>query len=352
MACTKSPPIGNWAPAAAIASWQPASPLLDSAGIDMQILSATPLSPHLEDEQAAVDAARRINDEYAELAARYPTRFRAIASLPLPHIDVALRELERAFTQLNMLGACITTSVLGLSIANPLFEPLYQELNRRHSVLAIHPAGRGAHSPLIADYALTWSIGAPIEDTVAAMHFILNGIPQRFPEMKIIVPHLGGLLPMTLERLDQTVAWEAPNTPEPPKPRRPAHVVRHGRPRSGARTASGGSDIRRTAVAVRHRFSVPTGRPVSNHGELHPASGFAGGRGERHFGSQCGSAVWAGYKLTRQGSVNPCSAHQVSCAALYDQFSPHHHLARLDLGVGNAADRQIQRLPGDLLQIV
>ncbi|HEB0063393.1 TPA: amidohydrolase family protein, partial [Serratia marcescens] len=76
--------------------------------------------------------------------------------------------------------------------------------------------GRGAHSPLIADYALTWSIGAPIEDTVAAMHFILHGIPQRFPEMKIIVPHLGGLLPMTLERLDQTVAWEAPHTPEPP----------------------------------------------------------------------------------------------------------------------------------------
>ncbi|MGQ6182307.1 amidohydrolase family protein [Serratia sp. IR-2025] len=190
--------------------------LLDSAGIDMQILSATPLSPHLEDEQAAVDAARRINDEYAELVARYPTRFRAIASLPLPHIDAALLELERAFTQLNMLGACITTSVLGLSIANPLFEPLYQELNRRHSVLAIHPAGRGAHSPLIADYALTWSIGAPIEDTVAAMHFILHGIPQRFPEMKIIVPHLGGLLPMTLERLDQTVAWEAPHTPEPP----------------------------------------------------------------------------------------------------------------------------------------
>ncbi|MGP0912606.1 amidohydrolase family protein, partial [Serratia sp. CY71147] len=141
--------------------------LLDNAGIDMQILSATPLSPHLEDEQAAVEAARRINDEYAELVARYPTRFRAIASLPLPHIDAALRELERAFTQLNMLGACITTSVLGLSIANPLFEPLYQELNRRRSVLAIHPAGRGAHSPLIADYALTWSIGAPIEDTVA-----------------------------------------------------------------------------------------------------------------------------------------------------------------------------------------
>ncbi|CAI0777819.1 Predicted metal-dependent hydrolase of the TIM-barrel fold [Serratia entomophila] len=190
--------------------------LLDAAHIDMQVLSATPLSPHFEDEKTAVDAARRVNDEYAELVQLYPDRFRAIASLPLPHIDASLRELDRTLSQLGMLGACITTSVLGLSIANPLFEPLYQELNRRHSVLAIHPAGRGALSPLIGDYQLTWSIGAPVEDTVAAMHFILNGIPQRFPGMKVIVPHLGGLLPMALERIDQTVVWEAPGTPEKP----------------------------------------------------------------------------------------------------------------------------------------
>ncbi|CAI2503746.1 Predicted metal-dependent hydrolase of the TIM-barrel fold [Serratia ficaria] len=190
--------------------------LLDAADIDMQILSATPLSPHFEDEKTAVDAARRINDEYAAVVQQYPRRFRAIASLPLPHIDASLRELERALSELGMLGACITTSVLGLSIANPLFDPLYQELDRRSSVLALHPAGRGALSPLIADYQLTWAIGAPVEDTVAAMHLIVNGIPKRFPRMKIIVPHLGGLLPMALERIDQTLAWEAPNTPERP----------------------------------------------------------------------------------------------------------------------------------------
>ncbi|PLP59133.1 amidohydrolase [Mesorhizobium loti] len=190
--------------------------MLDAVGIDLQILTAAPLSPHFEDEGAAVTAARQVNDEYAALVERHPGRFRAIASLPLPHIDASLAELDRAISDLGMLGAYITTSVLGRPIADELFEPLYRELNRRQSVLSVHPAGHGAHSPLITDHQLTWSIGAPVEDTVAAMQLILKGIPSRFPHIKIIIPHFGGLLPMTLERIDQHVAWEAPETPERP----------------------------------------------------------------------------------------------------------------------------------------
>ncbi len=190
--------------------------MLDAIGIDLQVLTATPLSPHFEDEATAVAAARKVNDDYAALVGRHPDRFRAIASLPLPHIDASLAELDRAISDLGMLGACITTSVLGRSIADAQFEPLYRELNRRQSVLSVHPAGHGAHSPLITEHQLTWSIGAPVEDTVAAMQLILKGIPSRFPDIKIIIPHFGGLLPLTLERIDQHVAWEAPGTLEKP----------------------------------------------------------------------------------------------------------------------------------------
>ncbi|WP_226470557.1 amidohydrolase family protein [Luteimonas panaciterrae] len=190
--------------------------LMDSVGIRLQVLSATPASPHFADETAAVEAARFVNDEYAALVRRHPSRFRAFASLPLPHIDAALVELKRAVEELGMLGACITTSVLGRSIADPLFDPLYAELDRLGGVLYVHPAGCGACSPLIADHHLTWSIGAPIEDTVAAMHLILAGIPKRYPGMKIILSHLGGALPMVLQRVDHQIVWEAPETPELP----------------------------------------------------------------------------------------------------------------------------------------
>lgn len=189
---------------------------MDAAGVDVQVLSVTPVSPHLPDEAAAVPAARAVNDEYAAAVARHHDRFRAFAALPLPHTDAALAELSRALDDLGMVGAAVTTSVLGRGLGDPAFEPLYEELNRRGSVLYVHPAGAGAGSELIAGHHLTWSIGAPIEDTVAVMHLVLAGIPSRYPNMKIIVSHLGGALPMLLNRVDHQVPWEAPDTPELP----------------------------------------------------------------------------------------------------------------------------------------
>ncbi|MEV0073692.1 MULTISPECIES: amidohydrolase family protein [unclassified Amycolatopsis] len=186
-----------------------------TAGIDLQVLSTTPAPPHFEDEKAAVAAARFVNDDYAELVRQHPDRFKAFASLPLPHTGAALGELTRALDELGFLGAAVTTSVLGRTLGDPAFLPVYEELDRRGSVLFVHPAGVGAESPLIGP-ELTWQIGAPIEDTVAVLHLIVAGIPSRFPRMKIILPHLGGALPMLLPRIDRQNPWEAPETPEKP----------------------------------------------------------------------------------------------------------------------------------------
>jgi 6-methylsalicylate decarboxylase len=190
--------------------------LMDSAGVELQVLSATPASPHFEHQAHAVEAARRVNDEYAAVVRRFPDRFRAFAALPLPHVDAALAELDRALDQPGMVGAAITTSVLGRSLADPELAPLYAELDRRRAVLYVHPAGCGAESPLITGHDLTWMVGAPIEDTVAAMHLVVAGIPSRYPNLRIVVAHLGGALPMILERADHQYGWEAPQTPERP----------------------------------------------------------------------------------------------------------------------------------------
>ena len=91
-----------------------------------------------------------------------------------------------------------------------------EKLNRRGAVLYLHPAGNGACSPLIANYHLTWMVGAPVEDTISIMQLITHGIPARYPDIKIINSHLGGALPMLLQRADDQYRWEAPETPEPP----------------------------------------------------------------------------------------------------------------------------------------
>ena len=63
---------------------------------------------------------------------------------------------------------------------------------------------------------MTWVIGAPIEDTVAAFHLIVRGIPSRYPNIKIIISHIGGAMPILLGRLDFLYRDEVPQTPELP----------------------------------------------------------------------------------------------------------------------------------------
>lgn len=190
--------------------------LMDAAGIDMQILSVSPQVPHFADKTQAVTAARLANDLYAEAVRRWPKRFAAFAALPLPHVEESLQELDRALGELGMLGITITNSILGQSIADPAFDPIYAELDRRGSILFVHPEGCGGYSRLIAEYDMTWMIGAPIEETIGILHLITHGIPKRYPRLKILNTHLGGALPMVLQRLDSQHVWEAPQTPELP----------------------------------------------------------------------------------------------------------------------------------------
>ena len=177
--------------------------MMDGAGVDLQVLSVSSQLPYFDREADAVDGARAANDLYAEFVTRYPGRFRAFAVTPLPHVEAALRELERALDQLKMVGMTIGTSVMNRSAADPAFEPLWAELNRRAAVLFVHPAGLGLCSPLVRDFGLTWPVGAPFEDTMFVMHLIERQIPIRYPKIKIIVPHFGGVMPMVLPRIDQ-----------------------------------------------------------------------------------------------------------------------------------------------------
>jgi predicted TIM-barrel fold metal-dependent hydrolase len=187
--------------------------LMDRAGVEMQVLSASPQLPYGADRDKAVAAARFVNDQYADVVTQHPDRFRAFAALPLPHVDAALEEAGRALDDLRMAGVTMTTSVLGRALIEPEYEPVFADLDRRGAVLFLHPAGNNACSPLIADHHLTWMVGAPVEDTISIMQLITHGIPVRYPTIKIINSHLGGALPMLLQRADNQYQWEAPDTP-------------------------------------------------------------------------------------------------------------------------------------------
>ena len=177
--------------------------VMDNSNVACQMLSMSAATPYLEDERDAVRAAQFINDEHAVLHRTHPSRFGFFAALPMPHVDAALTELHRAFDELHAGGATFTTSVNARSLADPAFAPVFAELNRRAAVVFIHPPGFACESPLIAESRLTWPLGAPVEDAVCALQLMQAGFPRRYPQLKIILPHLGGVLPFLRYRLDK-----------------------------------------------------------------------------------------------------------------------------------------------------
>jgi 6-methylsalicylate decarboxylase len=189
--------------------------MMEQAGVQQQVLS--PGTTHYFAEQStAVEAARLVNDLFAEFAASHPNRFATFTSLPLPHVDASLRELERMSQVSSTLGVTLHCFILDRSVADPAFDPIYDELNRRRAILFLHPCRNGLCSTFINDYGLAESVGTAVEDTLAVLHMIIRQIPKRYPQIRIVVPHLGGLLPMLLQRLDSQLTRAHPELAEPP----------------------------------------------------------------------------------------------------------------------------------------
>jgi 6-methylsalicylate decarboxylase len=184
--------------------------LMDAAGVEKQVLSPH-RPPYLPDETECVRAVTMLNDGYANLAHRYRDRIASYVMLPLPHISAALREMERGLDQLGCVGVNMHISCLNRSVAETEFEPIYEEMNRRGSILFAHPSVNGICSPFINDYGYTAAVGTSLEDATFVLHMIAKQIPHRYPNIKFIVPHLGGPIPMLLNRLDKQGQRDHPN---------------------------------------------------------------------------------------------------------------------------------------------
>jgi predicted TIM-barrel fold metal-dependent hydrolase len=181
--------------------------LLDGAGIRVQVLSVGALQPYIANADEATAAATLSNDLYADICQRYGGSFSAFATVPLPHIDAALTELARAVEVLGMVGVNLGCSIAGRALDDAAFAPFFAELNRRGTVVFLHPVGCGC-GPFLEDLGLDFPLGAPFEDSIAALRLVLAGVIHRFPKIRFIVPHLGGTLPFLITRLDTSSVAE------------------------------------------------------------------------------------------------------------------------------------------------
>ena len=175
--------------------------VMDEFGEYRQVLSmpAPPLEVIAAPDKSP-ELARVANDGLAELVAKYPDRFIAFAaSLPMNNPDAAVREMERASTQLGSPGVMFFTNVAGKPLDLPEFSPIFEEAARRNLTLWIHPA-RGGNFPdyLTEDkskYEIWWTFGWPYETSAMMSRIVFSGMLDRLPNLKIVTHHMGGMIP-------------------------------------------------------------------------------------------------------------------------------------------------------------
>ena len=139
-------------------------------------------------------------------------------------------------------------------MAEDEFLPIYEEMNRRNGIIFYHPCGNGICSPMITDYGFSAAVGTSLEDAVIALHLIAKKIPAKYPNITYVIPHLGGLVPMLLQRLDNQFSMQAARPAGAAQRHGAPLLLRHGRPRLARGAAPAPSGVRRRPRPARQRL--------------------------------------------------------------------------------------------------
>ena len=177
---------------------------MDRWQVGMQVLSL----PHVyeyyapENRELGVELCRRANDEFGEICARRPERFRFFAAPPLPDFERACAELDRAKAMPGFSGISLSTNLHERTLDDPAFASFFEHANAAGVVIFLHPLQRPFPKEWYG-YRLEHLIGLPVDTTVTLARLALCGFFDRYPNIKIIAAHVGGTLPFLAPRIER-----------------------------------------------------------------------------------------------------------------------------------------------------
>ncbi len=179
--------------------------VLDKYGVDIGVLSCTAGSmEHEANREKVLALCKVINDTFAETHAKHPQRFTAFARLPMLHMDDCVKEMRRCFDDLGMHGVMVPTNLAGKYLDEPEFKPFWDEFVPIGKPLFLHPTNAPC-TPNWNIYSLHQKMLWPADSTLAISRIVYSGIFDRYPTLKLIGSHLGGMILNYLDRLNW---WE------------------------------------------------------------------------------------------------------------------------------------------------
>lgn len=168
---------------------------MDEAGIQTSVLTLAAPQP------SAANVVRHTNEEAANLKKMYNGRFLFCAALPLPDVDLAIKEAVYALDTLGADGIKLATNANGQYLGDPQLDTLFSVLNERKAVIILHP-----HRPQPVNRQVMMQTPLAMQEylsetTRAVTNMISRNLLARFPNVKVVVPHCGAYLPLAVPRM-------------------------------------------------------------------------------------------------------------------------------------------------------
>jgi predicted TIM-barrel fold metal-dependent hydrolase len=186
----------------AVMAWTPEASLaaMNEAKVERAILSISSPGVHFGDDAAAIAIAHDCNDYAAALGVEHAGRFGFFAALPMPDVDGAIREAERALKLDGSHGVGLLSNYGGRYLGEPEFRPLFQWLAARNALVYVHPTDAPCCAGLVPELA-TPLIEFPVDTARTISSLLWAGVFSAFPTIRFIFSHGGGVLPMVAERV-------------------------------------------------------------------------------------------------------------------------------------------------------
>ncbi len=166
---------------------------MDASGIAAAVISVSAPGIGLDDPRKTADLARACNEAQARIVRDHPRRFGMLAILPLPDIEASLIELAYAYDTLSADGIVMMSNYSGDYIGDRKFWPIFEEIERRHGVVFVHPTLPHGYRGFPGVSLSTLEF--PFDTARAIASMLYDGTPEQFPNVKVIWSHAGGAMP-------------------------------------------------------------------------------------------------------------------------------------------------------------
>jgi len=185
---------------------------MDEFGIDIQVVFCHVAQYcYWAEAETGARLCRTGNDRLAEFVRRAPERFVGMGMVPLQDVGAAVVELERVAGDLGFRAVAVSTHIDGVELGDAALWPFWARAEALGVPVFIHPAG--FTHPRFEKHLMWNGMGQPVEEAIAMASLIYEGIPDRFPDLRIGIAHGGGFLPYYAGRVDRNFRNRPEETP-------------------------------------------------------------------------------------------------------------------------------------------